>query len=86
MTIEATARAEAIRTISSAINAEGGTAAVAQQLAEQYVDAFGKLAREGTIALIPSDGSDITGMVSKAVTAFGTLKGQVDKTTTGHTG
>lgn len=78
MTIEASARAEAIRMISEAINSEGGSAAVAQQLAEQYVDAFEKLAREGTIALIPSDGSDISGIVAKAITAYGTLKGQVD--------
>jgi regulator of protease activity HflC (stomatin/prohibitin superfamily) len=79
MTIEATARAEAIRKISEAINADGGTAAVAQQLAEQYVDAFDKLAREGTIALIPSDGGDISGMVAKAFTAYDQLKGTVDK-------
>ncbi len=80
MTIEATARAEAIRKISEAINEDGGTAAVAQQLAEQYVDAFDKLAREGTIALIPGDGGDISGMVAKAFTAYDQLKGTVDKT------
>ena len=77
--IEAEARAEAIRTISQAINAEGGAAAVAQQLAEQYVSAFEKLAREGTIALLPGDGSDISGMVAKAFTAFDQLKGQVEQ-------
>ena len=80
MTIEATARAEAIRKISAAINAEGGTAAVAQQLAEQYVTAFDKLAREGTVALLPADGGDVAGMVAKAFTAYESLKGQVEKT------
>ncbi len=80
MTIEATARAEAIRKISEAINAEGGTAAVAQQLAEQYVTAFDKLARDGTIALLPADGGDIAGMVAKAFTAYDSLKKQVDNT------
>lgn len=79
MTIEATARAEAIRTISAAINAEGGSAAVAQQLAEQYVHAFDKLAREGTVALLPADGGDIAGMVAKAFTAYDALKDQVDQ-------
>ena len=77
LTIEATARAEAIRTISEAINAEGGSAAVAQQLAEQYVAAFDKLAREGTIALLPGDGSDVASMVAKAYTAFDGLKNTV---------
>ncbi len=77
--IEATARAMAIRTISEAINNEGGTTAVAQQLSEQYISAFEKLAREGTVALLPTDGSDVSSVVSKAFTAFETLKTQVDK-------
>ena len=70
LTIEATARGEAIRTISAAINTDGGSAAVAQQLAEQYVTAFDKLAREGTVALLPGDGSDVAGMVAKAYTCL----------------
>lgn len=78
LTIEATARGEAIRTISAAINTDGGSAAVAQQLAEQYVTAFDKLAREGTVALLPGDGSDVAGMVAKAYTAFDSLKSKVD--------
>lgn len=77
--IEARARAMAIRTISEAINTEGGTTAVAQQLSEQYISAFEKLAREGTVALLPTDGSDVTSVVSKAFTAFEALKAQVDK-------
>lgn len=77
LTIEASARAEAIRKISEAINEEGGSAAVAQQLAEQYVSAFDKLAREGTIALLPGDGSDVASMVAKAYTAFDGLKNTV---------
>ena len=78
LTIEASARAEAITKISEAINAEGGTAAVSQQLAEQYIGAFEKLAKEGTVALIPTDSSDISGVVSKAYTAFDILKAQAD--------
>jgi len=77
--IEARARAAAIRTISEAINTDGGTTAVAQQLSEQYISAFEKLAREGTVALLPTDGSDVTSVVSKAFTAFEALKGQVEK-------
>ncbi len=80
--IEAKARAAAIETISKAINNEGGTTAVAQQLSEQYIAAFEKLAREGTVALLPTDGSDVTSVVSKAFTAFETLKQQVEKSKT----
>ncbi|MEM9103180.1 MAG: stomatin-like protein [Pseudomonadota bacterium] len=77
--IEAEARARAIRAISEAINEQGGTTAVAQQLSEQYIAAFEKLAKEGTVALIPSDGSDISSVVGKAFTAFESLKSQVDR-------
>jgi len=82
--IEARARAEAIKTISAAINNEGGTTAVAQQLSEQYINAFEKLARDGTVALLPVDGSDVTTVVSKAFTAFDALKTQVDKSQAGR--
>lgn len=82
MVVEAAARADAIRQISSSINTEGGTTAVAQQLAEQYVAAFGELARTGTVALLPGDASDISGMVGKAFTAFDALKKQVDTSKT----
>lgn len=78
--IEASARASAITTISAAINTEGGTTAVAQQLSEQYIGAFEKLARDGTVVLLPADASDVTSVVSKAFTAFDALKGQVEKT------
>lgn len=77
--IEARARAESIRSIAEAIQANGGSAAVGQQLAEQYIDAFGELAREGTIALIPADGGDVSGMVAKAFTSFDKLRSQVDQ-------
>ncbi|CAA6815408.1 MAG: Putative stomatin/prohibitin-family membrane protease subunit YbbK [uncultured Thiotrichaceae bacterium] len=76
--IEAAARAKAISVIADALSREGGTTAIAQQLSEQYIAAFKELAREGTVALIPSDGSDVTSVVSKAFTAFDTLKNQVD--------
>ena len=52
---------------------------MAQQLSEQYISAFEKLAREGTVALIPSDGSDVSGVVGKAFTAFEAVKTQVKK-------
>lgn len=78
--IEASARAAAIKTISEAINTDGGTTAVAQQLSEQYIAAFEKLARDGTVVLLPADASDVTSVVSKAFTAFDALKGQVEKT------
>lgn len=74
--LEAEARAESIRRISQAIMADGGTTAVAQQLAEQYVEAFRQLAKEGTVAIVPADTGDIASMVGKAFTSFDKLKQQ----------
>ena len=79
--IEAEARAKAIETIAAAIK-DGGEVAVAQQLSEQYIAAFEKLARDGTVALIPTDSTDVPGIIAKAFTAFDTLKNQVDQNTT----
>eukprot|EP00903_Cladosiphon_okamuranus_P004339 g4337.t1 len=74
--LEAKARAASIRAVAQAVKEEGGTTAIAQQLAEQYVAAFEKLAREGTVALLPTDGGDVASVVAKAFTAFNSLKGQ----------
>lgn len=76
--LEANARADSIRAVAASVREEGGTTAIAQQLAEQYVSAFDKLAREGTVALLPTDGSDVASVVAKAFTAFNGLKQQVE--------
>lgn len=75
--IEAQARAKSILIIAKAIQ-EGGHTAVAQQLSEQYINAFEKLAKQGTVAIIPADSSDVSGVVGKAFTAFDTLKKNMD--------
>lgn len=77
--VEAQARANAIKTIAQAIH-EGGEVAVAQQLSEQYIAAFDKLAREGTVALIPSDSTDISSIISKAFATFESVKKEVNAT------
>lgn len=76
--LEAKARAASIRAVAQAVKEDGGTTAIAQQLAEQYVAAFEKLAREGTVALLPTDGGDVASVVGKAFTAFNSLRGQVE--------
>ena len=75
--VEARARAESIRSIAEAIGGEDGVSAVAQQLSELYIQAFSKLAREGTVALIPADSADPASVVAKGFTAFEKLKAQL---------
>ncbi len=60
----ATATAEGIRKIAEAIQAPGGGEAVNLRVAEQYIKEFGNLARENNTIIIPSDLSDIAGMVA----------------------
>ncbi len=62
----AKATAKGIREIATAINAEGGVNAVNLRIAEQYLKEFGKLAKTNNSIIIPSDLSDIAGMIKAA--------------------
>ena len=62
----AIATAEGIRKISEAIEMPGGKDAVNLRVAEQYIGEFGKLAQEGNTLIIPSNLSDVGGMVAAA--------------------
>ncbi len=60
----ASATAEGIRKIAEAIQAPGGGDAVNLRVAEQYIKEFGNLAKENNTVIIPSDLSNIAGMVA----------------------
>jgi regulator of protease activity HflC (stomatin/prohibitin superfamily) len=60
----ATATAEGIRKIAQAIEAPGGEEAVNLRVAEQYIKEFGNLAKQNNTVIIPSNLSDIGGMVA----------------------
>jgi len=62
----AEATASGIREIASAINEKGGVNAVNLRIAEQYLNEFGKLAKTNNSIIIPSDLSDIAGMIKAA--------------------
>jgi regulator of protease activity HflC (stomatin/prohibitin superfamily) len=62
----AEATANGIREIASAINEKGGVNAVNLRIAEQYLNEFGKLAKTNNSIIIPSDLSDIAGMIKAA--------------------
>jgi regulator of protease activity HflC (stomatin/prohibitin superfamily) len=65
----AVATAEGIRRIAEAIEQPGGTDAVNLRVAEQYIGEFGKLAKESNTLIIPSNLSEVGGMVA-AVTSL----------------
>jgi len=72
----AEATAAGIRAIANAINDEGGMNAVNLRIAEQYLGEFGKLAKTGNSLIIPSNLSDVGGMVAALSKVLTDSKGQ----------
>lgn len=66
----ANATAEGIHSIAAAIRADGGADAVNLRLAEQYISEFGKLAKANNTMIIPSDLSNIAGLVKSVSTVL----------------
>jgi regulator of protease activity HflC (stomatin/prohibitin superfamily) len=64
----ALATAKGIREIAAAINEQGGMNAVNLRIAEQYVGAFANLAKVNNSVIIPTNMSDIAGMIATALT------------------
>ena len=60
----AQASADAIRTIAESIKQPGGLEAVNLKVAEQYVEAFGKLAKEGNTMIMPANIAEVGGLVA----------------------
>lgn len=50
---------------------ENAHAAVSLNVAEKYVDAFSKLAREGTAVVVPGNVGDLGGMIANAMAVYG---------------
>ena len=66
----ADATAHALTTVGTAIATPGGLEAVNLKVAEQYVDAFAKLAKEGNTLLLPANAGDIAGTVATALSVI----------------
>ena len=70
----AEATAQGINMIAGAINQHGGQEAVTLRIAEQYVGAFAKLAKESTTILLPANAGDAGSMVAQAMGVFDTVR------------
>ncbi|MBM4158069.1 MAG: paraslipin [Ignavibacteria bacterium] len=64
------ATAKGIREIATAINEPGGMNAVNLRIAEQYLNEFGKLAMKNNTMIIPTNLSDVAGMVAAVSKVF----------------
>jgi len=70
----ATATAMGIKEIATAINEKGGMDAVNLRVAEQYLKEFGNLAKENNTMILPSNLTDVAGIVATATKVFNKTK------------
>jgi regulator of protease activity HflC (stomatin/prohibitin superfamily) len=73
----AKATANGLRAISSAISEPNGLNAVNLRIAEQYLLEFGKLAKTNNTLIIPSNLTDIAGIIATATSVFNETKDKI---------
>jgi len=70
---KANARAEAIDRISQALSQKSGNEAASLSIAEQYITAFGNLAKTSNTVVLPSNVGDVTSMVGQALAVYSSI-------------
>jgi regulator of protease activity HflC (stomatin/prohibitin superfamily) len=75
----AKATANGLRAISSAISEENGLNAVNLRIAEQYLIGFGNLAKTNNTIILPTNLTDVAGIVATASSMFNELKDKQKK-------
>ncbi|XP_061953824.1 uncharacterized protein LOC133676217 [Populus nigra] len=74
---KAQATAKGIAIVSEYIKRSGGVEAASLKIAEQYVGAFGNIAKEGTTILLPSATGNPANIMAQAFTMYKSLLGNV---------
>lgn len=70
----ADATAVSIKKVAGAIQEQGGESAASFRIAEQYVEAFKGLAKEGTNVILPANVSDVGSMTAQALSIYKALQ------------
>jgi regulator of protease activity HflC (stomatin/prohibitin superfamily) len=70
----ANANANAVRAVAAAIQTAGGMDAANLKVAQQYIDAFANIAKVGNTLIVPSNISDVAGVVASAMTVMDRTK------------
>jgi regulator of protease activity HflC (stomatin/prohibitin superfamily) len=66
----AEANAAAVRAVGEAIADKGGMDAANLKVAQEYVSAFGKLAKESNTLIVPANAADIAALITTAMTVM----------------
>lgn len=61
------ATADSIKLIAEAIQSQNGLEAVQLRVAEQYIEQFGKLAKEGNTMILPANLTDVSSIIATAM-------------------
>ena len=71
--VRATATSKGIDAVANSLNQgqEAARGAVSLSVAEKYVEAFGRLAKEGTAVVVPGNVGDMGGMIASAMAVYG---------------
>ena len=72
--LKADATAEAIIKVAEALNKKGGEQAANLEVAKQYIEEFGNLAKENNTLIIPGDVSNVASMVATAMSVIDKTK------------
>ena len=70
----AEATAEGLRKVAAALADDGGDKAMQLRVAEDYLERFGNLAKEGNTLIVPANLSDISSMIGAATNVLSTLR------------
>ena len=70
----AEATAEGLRKVAGALSSEGGDKAMQLRVAEDYLERFGNLAKEGNTLIVPANLSDVSSMIGAATNVLATLR------------
>ncbi|XP_010537040.1 PREDICTED: stomatin-like protein 2, mitochondrial [Tarenaya hassleriana] len=70
---KAQATAKGLALLSGSLKATGGVEAASLRVAEQYITAFGNIAKEGTTLLLPSTAANPANMIAQALTMYKSL-------------
>jgi regulator of protease activity HflC (stomatin/prohibitin superfamily) len=84
--LRADATARGIDAVSRSIRdgESNAQAAIGLSVAEKYVDAFGRLAKEGTAVVVPGNVGDMGGMIASALAVYGKVSEGQKKAQSGH--
>ena len=76
----AEATAEGLKKVAQALDSEGGDKAMQLRVAENYLERFGNLAKEGNTLIVPANLSDVSSMIGAATNVLSSLKPQQGST------